>query len=171
MNSDFKIIKNLFNELDYYEKNGLYKLSDNVLNKIQKYAFNFNSDAVFPGLATKLKMLNFTNACDFPECRPFFCDKSGGKFLAVKDFTNYIAEERSKNPSKSIEELKAEYDMTAAAKLGGVQLSKEDEEAFSRCLEKIGLQSPSNPNAKLGTGENLTAAEPIGSGMRENVPM
>ncbi len=162
MKENFIDVKSLFDELDYYEKKGFYKLSDQVLTKIQRYAWNMNWDAIFPALRSKLEALKFQNACDFPECRPFFCDKSGGKFLAVKDFTDYIITERRKNPSASIEELKSKFDMASTEKLTGVQLSIGDEDLFMKCLSKIGLQSPSNPKGKLGEGENLVAQNPSG---------
>lgn len=164
MKKNFNDVKSLFEELDYYEKKGFYKLSDQVLTKIQRYAWNMNWESVFSGaIKDKLEATKFQQACeDFPECRPYFCNPSGGIKVA-KDFYDYIISERKKNPNAKIEELHSNFGMGATPQL---QTLVEDiagnEDAFQRCMAKMGLQSPFNPKGKLGEGENLVAQDSSG---------
>jgi hypothetical protein len=136
---DYSEIKSLFNELEYYEKKGLYKLSDQIQNKIKKIAYEFNADKDlgYAGMTDFFKKLQLDYACKIPECVEFLCGSGSNRIQITPDIANLLQKAIKQNPDASVQQLIPQI-MQPFSQQANLQINLKGEKGkqFAACIAK-----------------------------------
>jgi len=152
-NNVYSQIKSLFDELDYYEKQGYYKLADQIQNKIKKVAYDFEADKdLYKGMGDRFQALKIQYACEIPECMEFFCG-GGGQGLITEELSNFLARNLEQNPEADVKNLIALHGKQNAQSANFlINLGENERKKLNICYKKLGFMGKNQGNTALAGG-------------------